>query len=89
MTTIIAASRSHKAHLISRNEQFTPCIFPVPKPQNAVVKLLNRLSQTLVIWTQRARQRRQLAEMEQERLNDIGISPSQVSKEIAKPFWVK
>ena len=88
MTTILATGRSHKEDLSSRTEQFTPRIYPGQNPQNAIAKYLSQLFHALEIWGNRYRQRRQLAEMDQERLRDMGIGPSEVSREIAKPFWV-
>ena len=39
------------------------------------------------IWVQRARQRKQLAQLSQHLLDDIGLTEEMVAKEIAKPFW--
>lgn len=41
----------------------------------------------LILWVQRARQRRVLREMEDWQLADIGISREQAEREAAKPFW--
>jgi uncharacterized protein YjiS (DUF1127 family) len=38
-------------------------------------------------WQQRARQRRQLAELDDRQLDDIGISRAEALCEAAKPFW--
>ncbi len=38
-------------------------------------------------WVQRARQRKQLAQLSQHLLDDIGLTEEMVAKEIAKPFW--
>ncbi|MGB5466844.1 MAG: DUF1127 domain-containing protein [Sedimenticolaceae bacterium] len=38
-------------------------------------------------WNQRARQRRQLAELSDRQLADIGISRAEASAEAGKPFW--
>ena len=38
-------------------------------------------------WHQRARQRRQLAELSDRQLADIGISRVEARTEAAKPFW--
>jgi len=38
-------------------------------------------------WVQRARQRKQLAQLSQHLLDDIGLSEEMVAKEVAKPFW--
>jgi uncharacterized protein YjiS (DUF1127 family) len=39
------------------------------------------------IWRQRARMRRQLSQLDDRQLRDIGISPIDIEREIIKPFW--
>lgn len=46
-----------------------------------------RLSALLNLWLQRARQRRQLADLSDRQLDDIGLSRTQAAHEAAKPFW--
>jgi uncharacterized protein YjiS (DUF1127 family) len=41
----------------------------------------------LRLWRERARQRRQLAAMDDRLLQDIGLSRAQVEAEFQKPFW--
>ena len=41
----------------------------------------------LHLWWQRARQRRQLAELSEGQLDDIGVTREQALAEAAKPFW--
>lgn len=48
---------------------------------------LDRLVTCITRWHQRARQRRQLAELEPRLLADIGISAEQARRESSKPFW--
>lgn len=43
---------------------------------------------TVGIWRERARQRRDLAEMSVEMLRDIGVSPAAARAEAGKPFWM-
>lgn len=43
--------------------------------------------ETVLAWQERARQRRQLALMEDRLLRDMGISRAQVAWEAEKPFW--
>lgn len=46
----------------------------------------------LVAWgarcLERARQRRLLAELDDRRLRDLGLSRADVAREAAKPFWL-
>lgn len=39
------------------------------------------------IWITRAEQRAALAELDEERLRDIGVTRDQARREAAKPFW--
>jgi uncharacterized protein YjiS (DUF1127 family) len=41
----------------------------------------------LMVWQERARERRRLATLDDHMLRDIGLSRSQVEYEISKPFW--
>ena len=41
------------------------------------------------LWRQRARERRQLAQLDDRQLRDIGVSPIDIEREIIKPFWSK
>ncbi|WP_085941084.1 DUF1127 domain-containing protein [Hoeflea sp. 108] len=43
----------------------------------------------LMRWADRANQRRDLAELERDRLDDLGISPEACRRECEKPFWRK
>jgi uncharacterized protein YjiS (DUF1127 family) len=38
-------------------------------------------------WFERVRQRRQLSELSNHMLKDIGLSRADVEAEVAKPFW--
>jgi uncharacterized protein YjiS (DUF1127 family) len=42
---------------------------------------------TMALWRERARQRRQLAEMSPQMLADIGVSVSAARAEASRPFW--
>ncbi|MBC9251687.1 hypothetical protein A9179_15545 [Pseudomonas alcaligenes] len=46
-----------------------------------------RILATLLLWQQRARTRRQLAQLDQRQLSDIGISACERLEEVNKPFW--
>jgi len=43
---------------------------------------------TIDEWRRRARSRRELANLSQMDLLDIGICPSDASREVYKPFWM-
>ena len=47
----------------------------------------SQLSQTLHLWRQRARQRRELSRWTDRELHDVGLSWSDVVREAEKPFW--
>jgi uncharacterized protein YjiS (DUF1127 family) len=42
---------------------------------------------SLLTWWQRWRQRRALADLDDHRLEDIGISRAEAAREARKPFW--
>ena len=46
-----------------------------------------RISQTLQVWHQRQRNRRQLAQLSARDLHDVGLSWSDIVYEAEKPFW--
>ena len=50
--------------------------------------VLERTWATLGLWRERARERRHLAEMTPQMLNDIGISRAAARAEAARPFWL-
>ena len=43
--------------------------------------------ETLLIWQERASQRRALAQLDARMLNDVGLSRAEVGLELRKPFW--
>ncbi len=43
--------------------------------------------QILGTWRERARQRRELANLDYRTMRDLGISPTDVQFEANKPFW--
>lgn len=49
--------------------------------------LLAQISETLHVWHERQHQRRQLAELTERELHDVGLSWSDVVFEAEKPFW--
>jgi uncharacterized protein YjiS (DUF1127 family) len=46
-----------------------------------------QISETLHVWRERQRARRQLAELSERDLHDVGLSWSDVAYEAEKPFW--
>jgi uncharacterized protein YjiS (DUF1127 family) len=49
--------------------------------------LLAKLSETFHIWRQRQIDRRQLAQLSDRDLHDVGLSWSDIALEAEKPFW--
>ncbi|MGQ3297115.1 DUF1127 domain-containing protein [Reyranella sp.] len=43
--------------------------------------------QVLATWRERARQRRELVNLDYRTMRDLGISPTDVQFEANKPFW--
>jgi uncharacterized protein YjiS (DUF1127 family) len=48
---------------------------------------LSEISETLHVWRERGRQRRELAKWTERDLHDVGLSRSDVIRETEKPFW--
>jgi uncharacterized protein YjiS (DUF1127 family) len=46
-----------------------------------------QISETLHVWRERQHQRRQLAELTDRELHDVGLSWSDIVFEAEKPFW--
>ena len=51
------------------------------------VGLATRLSDLVMTWLDRARQRRHLAELDDRMLRDIGLSRAEVDNETSRRFW--
>jgi uncharacterized protein YjiS (DUF1127 family) len=49
--------------------------------------ILSQIGETLHVWRQRYRSRRELASWSERELHDIGISWSDIAHETEKPFW--
>jgi uncharacterized protein YjiS (DUF1127 family) len=49
--------------------------------------LFAQLSETLHVWRDRQRQRRELAQWTDRDLHDVGLSWSDIVHEAEKPFW--
>lgn len=50
-------------------------------------RALEAIFETLLLWHERAQQRRQLAELDDRFLKDIGVSRGDAANEARKPFW--
>ena len=49
--------------------------------------VLSQVAETLHVWRQRYRDRRELAKWSDRELHDIGVSSSDVIYQASKPFW--
>jgi uncharacterized protein YjiS (DUF1127 family) len=54
---------------------------------NFVIALVWHGAMWLVIWQERARERRRLASLDDHLLRDIGLSRGAIDREVRKPFW--
>lgn len=52
-----------------------------------VAPILERIVETPIAWLERMRERRELAELNDSMLKDIGISRADVEHVVTKPFW--
>ena len=50
-------------------------------------EIIIELSKTLLLWSERYQQRKQLAQMSDHLLKDIGKSRNDAWQEAQKPFW--
>ena len=57
------------------------------RARNAAIEALIALFDRLADWQQLARQRRELRQLSERELKDIGLSRADVEREAAKPFW--
>lgn len=78
------------------------CTHPIPPRTHSALALLLALAwfagrglgqvgrsvvELALVWSERARQRRQLAELSDAMLRDIGLTRADASAEADKPFW--
>jgi uncharacterized protein YjiS (DUF1127 family) len=56
-------------------------------PRPSLGRLLLQTPELLNLWYERARQRRNLARLDDRLLRDIGIDRATALGEISKPFW--
>lgn len=56
-------------------------------PQVPLAGRFTAFGQVVAAWRKRARQRRELANLDHRAMRDLGISPTDVQFEANKPFW--
>lgn len=71
------------SHDISINTQ---CCRAAPDRTRFGFRIARVLDQ-LAVWHERARRRRELVDMPDHLLKDMGVSREEVDSEIRKPFW--
>jgi uncharacterized protein YjiS (DUF1127 family) len=49
--------------------------------------LFSQLGETLHVWSERRRQRLELAQWTERDLHDVGLSWGDIAHEVEKPFW--
>ncbi|WP_431855778.1 DUF1127 domain-containing protein [Azospirillum sp.] len=54
---------------------------------DSLATTFSHLLDTLAEWHQRAVSRRELAQLDDRMLHDIGVTSADVEREIGKPFW--
>lgn len=59
-------------------------VFPRKQVDHSVIA---NITQTLEVWRERSRQRRHLAALSAEQLDDIGITAGEARAESTKPRW--
>ena len=73
----------------NHHNNFSHCL-PTCKNVHALDNINNpitKVAMTLSMWSARAKQRKQLALLDERMLADIGLSYDDVKAEVAKPFW--
>ena len=56
-------------------------------PRAARPRVVLRMTALVASWRDRARERHQLARLDDRALRDIGLSRCDVAEEVGKPFW--
>lgn len=56
---------------------------PTPRPLDLLIRVLD----TLYDWQARHRERNALAELDPRMLKDLGLTRTDIGREIDKPFW--
>ena len=82
-TATAFVSPLHHALTTSRLYEQVPALGLRPWPRHVV----RRLTDLLLTWHERARQRRALSQLSDHMLADLGLSRADVEGEVAKPLW--
>ena len=61
---------------------------PTATPSFGLPPWVRRCMHVLTLWAERSRQRRQLANLNDAALKDIGLTRLDVRSEVEKPFWI-
>ena len=56
-------------------------------PKQGAILPMDAVLALVVVWRNRARQRRRLAALDDHLRDDLGLSRADVAAECAKPFW--
>jgi uncharacterized protein YjiS (DUF1127 family) len=87
-------------HTVSSVEDSSRLLRPLPVSQasgraenrahtaQTLRRYLRHAVRTIVLWADRATQRRDLAELDDRLLHDIGKSREEARRESEKPFWM-
>lgn len=67
-----------------QQHQHSQCLAPYTTNNKDWIKRLNKM---LTLWLHRIAQRKQLRQLDERMLNDIGITAEQAAQEFNKPFW--
>lgn len=58
-----------------------------PMRNHHELEILTQLGDTLHLWRERQRQRRELSRWTERDLHDVGLTRSDIVRETEKPFW--
>ncbi len=83
MEGALAHRAMKRAAPLDRHARDRDVLANIATPGRVVIALLQALDQ----WSERSRQRRALAKLDERLLKDIGVSRYDAEMEIAKPFW--
>ena len=57
------------------------------RSETPLVATVSAVRELLAIWRRRARERRELANLDARAIRDLGLSPGDIRFEANKPFW--